>query len=484
MALENGHWSIGSGPQAARFNGRAALVAGVGMGMGLLAKGPVAIVLPLLIGFSYLFARNWRGGNNWFIAIAVWLSRTWRDLRRDKVLWLSLLVALAIGLLMAVPWVWAVSQRVPNFLRTFLLNENLARFSGGADYHDPTPFWYYLPVLVVGLLPWPAFLLWSRVGSAKSEDSSDAMPMRATRFLWLWVAIVVGVFSLSSTKLVTYVLPAFPALALLIGVAFDRAFERRPGSMWWPAIALSVGFNITLAVATLVYLTNEKTLPRSEALPYALALGVVMMVVSTLLWLAARRGDVRRVFGVQWATAMLFHALLLPLAGHIGRYEDVSAMLRAMKPLMREDDLFVMYHSFQPTAMFYLQRPIPIVDFFNSSGLDEATIARSKYFWKGEEHPTSIVLKRPERVFLLLRWNDPDLRTKIRGFHRVGTNNDFVIVSNRPAPPEFSFDLMAPRKLEERIKAYPELQLPSDAAVQQLNRRHHAGLKHENSFIR
>ncbi|MDF2439359.1 MAG: hypothetical protein JWN98_343 [Abditibacteriota bacterium] len=467
MALETGRWTLGSGPQAARFNWRAALLSGVGMGMGLLAKGPVAIALPLLIGFAYLFARNWRRGNNWFIAIMVWLSRTWRDLRRDKALWMSLLIALTIGLAMAMPWVWAVSQRVPNFLRTFLLNENLARFSGGADYHDPTPFWYYVPVIIVGLLPWPAFLLWSRVQAVKSESSSDTMPIRATRFLWLWVVIVVGIFSLSSTKLVTYVLPAFPALALLIGVAFDRALERRPGPMWWPAIAISLAFNIILAVTALVYLTNDKTLPRSEALPYALALAVVMIVVSVLLWLAARGGDVRRVFGVQWATAMLFHALLLPIAGQIGRYEDVSAMLRSMKPFMRSDDLFVMYHSFQPTAMFYFQRPIPIVDFYNSSGLDETAIARSKYFWKGEEHPPADVLKRPERVFMLLRWNDPDLRTKFQGFHRVGADNDFLIVSNRPAQPELSFLAMAPRKLEERAKAYPELRLPESATATQ-----------------
>ena len=194
MALENGHWSLGSGPQGARFNGRAAVVAGLGMGLGLLAKGPVAVVLPLLIGFAYLVARNWRSGNNRFIAVAVCISRAWRDLRRDKVLWLSLCVALFIGLLMAMPWVWAVSQRVPSFLRTFLLSENVARFSGGADYHDPTPFWYYLPVVVVGLLPWPAFLLWCRSKSASLDTGAPDVAARAPLFLWLWVAIVVGVF--------------------------------------------------------------------------------------------------------------------------------------------------------------------------------------------------------------------------------------------------------------------------------------------------
>lgn len=466
MALENGSWTIDRGAQHSRFDGRAATVAGLGMGLGLLTKGPVAIVLPLLIGFVYLFARNWRHGNNWLIAVAVWLSRTWRDLKRDKPLWLNLSIALLIGLLMVMPWVWAVSQRVPNFLQTFLLNENLARFSGGADYHDPTPFWYYLPVVIVGLLPWPAFLLWSRIRNAKFEGHAksdggtpDALALRAPLFLWIWVAVVVGVFSFSSTKLVTYVLPAFPALALLIGLAFDRAFERRPGAAWWPAIAISLVFNLVLAGAALVYLTNDKTLPRQEALPYGVALVIVMLLVSALLMMAARTGDARRVFSVQWATAMLFHVLLLPLAGRVGHYEDSSRMLLTMRPFLRGDDLFVMYDSFQPTAMFYFRRAIPIINFFNSSGLDETSLARSKYFWKSEEHPTSSLLQRPERVFLLLRWSDPNLPAKTRGFHRVGTNNDFVIVSNRPVPPEMSFQFIAPRKKEQRQSEHPELRL-------------------------
>ncbi len=118
-----------------------ALVAGVGMGLALLAKGPVGLAFPLIIAFLWILA-----------------MRRWQVLTSAHT-WLALFVAIAIAVAMAWPWVHAISERVPNFLRRFLIEENLGRFAGGVEYHKPTPIYYYLPVILIALLPWSGWLL-------------------------------------------------------------------------------------------------------------------------------------------------------------------------------------------------------------------------------------------------------------------------------------------------------------------------------------
>ncbi len=115
---------------------RAYFIAGFGMGLSMLAKGPVGVALPLLIGFVY---------------IAV--TRKW-----NRINWLGLIVALAIAALMSAPWFIAIEKQQPGFTYNFIIAENLGRFAGGEDYHKATPFWFYGPVVISGLLPWTAFL--------------------------------------------------------------------------------------------------------------------------------------------------------------------------------------------------------------------------------------------------------------------------------------------------------------------------------------
>jgi 4-amino-4-deoxy-L-arabinose transferase-like glycosyltransferase len=168
------------------------------LALATLAKGPVALFLALVI--LMLFAALKRDGQI--------LLRT---------LWVP---GIFLFLLIALPWYLAVEMRNPDFFRVFILQHNLARFSQNV-YHHPQPFWFYLPVLCFGLMPWTLWLVlavveklrlaWSQ-GLEAFAHPDDSRGL----FLLLWLLVPVLFFSLSQSKLPGYILPSIPAGALLV----------------------------------------------------------------------------------------------------------------------------------------------------------------------------------------------------------------------------------------------------------------------------
>ena len=417
-----------------------ALIAGVGMGLALLAKGPVGLAFPLVIAFLWIMAmRRW---------IVLGSARTW----------LALVVAIAIAVAMAWPWVAAVSERVPHFLHRFLIEENLGRFSGDVEYHKPTPIYYYLPFIPIALLPWsgwllalPRILLYPQE-LGQQHGARAAYTQRGIWFLVIWVCVIVGIFSLSSTKLVSYMLPALPALCILIGMIFETRLQRvqleddaKFTLSWQIAMGFVIAFYAVLAGGVAWYLSNGKTMPLGNGLPFIVAVAVVCIGGMYGVWRGWRLQRARDIFLSQWLTAVAIHIVLLFAAGRIARYEDSAVMVKALRPYLKPDDTFVLHRQFLPSTIFYLGRPILMADFKNTSGLEDAAIARSPYFIS-----TDGLLERlardPKRAFVLIRVNNPDLKNLPSGLHIIARSNDYRILSNRPAPSGFSFDYVAPRK--------------------------------------
>jgi len=153
------------------------------MGLGVLAKGPVAALIPALSATIFLWTRgDLRGG-----------------LKK-----LNLTSGLALTIAIAAPWFVAVSIRQPDFLSFYFIGEHLRRVFEPSFSHGE-PIYFYIPVIIGGMLPW-----------------SMLMPLIATErrpaatYCLIAAATTIGLFSLASGKLIPYVLPAVPPLAILI----------------------------------------------------------------------------------------------------------------------------------------------------------------------------------------------------------------------------------------------------------------------------
>jgi 4-amino-4-deoxy-L-arabinose transferase-like glycosyltransferase len=180
-------------------------------GLGVLTKGPVAVVLVVPV-----------------LAAHLWLTR--HPTRPTLAHWLTY-GAMNCGL--AAPWYLAITARDPAFAWHFLIDHHLARFFG-SEYHAQ-PFWYYIPIIAAACLPWSVLLvpIFRFLLDRSPETRTRRSP--ALGFFVLWAGWCLLFFSLSQGKLPTYVLPALPPVAVLIGYYLQHVLSERapaPSSQW------------------------------------------------------------------------------------------------------------------------------------------------------------------------------------------------------------------------------------------------------------
>ena len=176
------------------------------LGFGALTKGPVAPALAILIVAAYAFLRRDK---------KIFVRSLW---------WPGFLLFLAVAL----PWYIAVQIKVPQFFRTFFIEHNLERF-GTNLYQHSQPFWYYIPVFLLSMVPWVVFTIMAIVDSGKSSirrlrhvDSTSQNDDGLLLFLLIWIVVPIVFFSISRSKLPGYILPAIPAAAILTAEYLGR----------------------------------------------------------------------------------------------------------------------------------------------------------------------------------------------------------------------------------------------------------------------
>ena len=190
------HWRA----DAARSR-RWMLVAWAATAGGVMTKGLIALVIP-------------------FATLAIHTLVT-----RDRTPWtrIEFMRGLALFLLLAAPWFVVVSVRNPEFARFFFIHEHFERFLT-TEHRRTGAWWYFLPLLAIGLLPWTGVFLWGirRSWTEPVAAGSFAWP----RFCLIWCAFVLVFFSISGSKLPSYILPIFPAAGLVLGVQLERMSSR------------------------------------------------------------------------------------------------------------------------------------------------------------------------------------------------------------------------------------------------------------------
>jgi len=238
----------------------------LGLALATLAKGPVAPLLAATI-----------------LLVFAWVRKDYSLIRRT--LWIP---GILLFLLVALPWYVAVEIKNPEFFEIFIVEHNLSRFATNL-YHHPQPFWYFLPVTLLGLVPWTVFALAALTEGIRQPGwwvrSSEMLPSRQalSPFLAVWLVAPVVFFSLSQSKLPGYILPALPAGALLVTDYVDRslAVARRP-AMGLILLHSVLGGALLLIAIDYPVLTNRLRWGVGTAAATTLALGLTVGITLTL----------------------------------------------------------------------------------------------------------------------------------------------------------------------------------------------------------
>jgi 4-amino-4-deoxy-L-arabinose transferase-like glycosyltransferase len=217
------------------------------LGLAMLAKGPVAPLFAAAVILIFAAAK----GDYRLVGRTCWIP------------------GIGLFLLTALPWYVAVQLRNPDFFRVFIVEHNLERF--GKDlYHHTQPFWYYLPVILLSLVPWTMFVSVAvaetvRAWWAEKRElyrADDAFPA----FLVIWLIVPLVFFSFSASKLPGYILPALPAGTLLLAEYVRRHVTRgdRPGLLLIVLHSVVAALPVVAALM-MQYIVFHHTLPWGRA---------------------------------------------------------------------------------------------------------------------------------------------------------------------------------------------------------------------------
>jgi 4-amino-4-deoxy-L-arabinose transferase-like glycosyltransferase len=243
-----------------------------------LAKGLIGIVFPAGIIFFYIL-----------------LSRRWKLVSEMR-----LVPGLLLFLVVAAPWFVAVSLRNPEFARFFFIHEHFERFTSSV-HGRYQPFWFFVPVLLGTMLPWSFFIPGALARSWSDRHHDEG---RAGLYLLIWTILIFLFFSKSGSKLIPYVLPIFPPLAILIGLRIDMLSNGHGREMKGAAIALGLVL-IVLGAAVLGYTELPQLVsiltglvpgwsgPLSQFVRHAPAFSLVASVVLGCLFLFQGVGTLR-----------------------------------------------------------------------------------------------------------------------------------------------------------------------------------------------
>jgi 4-amino-4-deoxy-L-arabinose transferase-like glycosyltransferase len=336
------------------------LAAWAGIALATLTKGPVALVIPGATLVLYTLATGDRG--------------PWRRLHP--------LPGLALFFAIAAPWFVAVSLANPGFAEFFFIHEHVTRFLT-TEHKRAGGWWYFIPLFAAGVLPWLSVAPWTWRASWRERAAPNGFRWQA--FCLAWAAFVFVFFSLSGSKLPSYILPMFPALMLVLGPALAALPARR---LAWLMSPLAIGAVLLHAGVTLGF---ERLVPRLAAdgrtpaavfLAYArwASLGTGLIAIGAVAgWLSLRRGSERGkslgLAAIALGTLVGFQVLFV---GH-----DVFRATRSGYDILREAknalgaplDASVPFYqvgSYDQTVPFYLERTTTLVAFRDefAMGLD------------------------------------------------------------------------------------------------------------------
>jgi 4-amino-4-deoxy-L-arabinose transferase-like glycosyltransferase len=305
-----------------------------GAALAMLSKGLVGLVIPAGALVFYL----------------LW-QRDWRLLTR-----VHLLSGGALLLAITAPWLVAVSLENKEFFHFFFIHEHFERFLSKVHGRYEPP-WYFIPVLLGGMLPW-TLSLFPALWRAARRQAGHFQP---GRFLIAWSAFIFLFFSASGSKLPSYILPMVPALALVTGHYLTQAGKR---ALLWQALPMLLPGVALMALAPRLTSRAEADLPLEllqHYIPWLVATGLVAVLGVAVCAVLALKG--RRLAAIISLATTGLIAGQLPVIGHdsLSPVYSANGIIQSVRPQLSADTPFYVVNTFDHTLPFYLGRTVTMV---------------------------------------------------------------------------------------------------------------------------
>jgi 4-amino-4-deoxy-L-arabinose transferase-like glycosyltransferase len=306
-----------------------------GMALAVLSKGLIGIVLPGAVLVLYtLFSRDW----------AIWKR-------------LHFIGGLLLFFAISAPWFILISLKNPEFPYFFFVHEHFQRFTSKV-HHRFGPWYYFIPLLIIGIVPWLGLLpqsLWN----ARREPAHGFQPRK---MLLIWAVFIFVFFSISDSKLPSYILPIFPALALLIACQLERPAHKGlavSGSLF--ALAGIAGLAFAHRIPALTHSAYEVPLYQSYV-PWVIAGAALAVAGGIGAVLLARR---QRDLAIMMLACSAFLSGQILMLGHepLGRYKAGLDHVPAIAAELTPQTPIYAVNIYEQSLPFYLRHTTILVEY-------------------------------------------------------------------------------------------------------------------------
>ncbi|MBF0360066.1 MAG: glycosyltransferase family 39 protein [Oligoflexia bacterium] len=319
----------------------------IGLALAVLTKGPMGIILPGGVLFFYiLFARNFS------------------ILKR-----LHIGVGLLIFCVITFPWFILISMRNSEFLRFFFIREHVERFLTNTHNRDEV-WWYLFPFVFLGILPWTGLLITELIRSIRSirlrqfKFKKSSFEFNPILLLLVWSFFIFIFFSTSSSKLPTYVLPIYPAMALLLGISLKRLSNKQ---FFYQMIVI-----VVVALLALIFSPQIANYPAKYTTPQILYYNWSKWLIgAAVVWFVGSLIGVyfayykRRFKSVLFLSIFFLAAVQIALSGYEELAPSFSSSYAAKKILthVRSDRSFYSVRMYDHTLPFYIKHQLTLVEY-------------------------------------------------------------------------------------------------------------------------
>ncbi len=386
--------------------------------LAVLTKGLIGIVFPgAILVLWALWQRDWRV-----------LAKCWQ--------WRGVMLFVVL----VVPWFVMVQLKNPEHFHYFVVYQHFTRFLD-TGFNNPMPIWFYLPVFFIGFFPWSAWIL-QACRYSTTQSSAKLTVYNDSRFLLVWCGFIILFFSLPQSKILSYILPAFPPAAALVGCYLsEQWFARFQGGIFHGFVAVwGVALLLAATAFFLPYFWGKcPEIPNS----YYMALMVWSLSPAWVLHASNKQGTRALYTGVA-LFSLVFLLWLVGLSPKVVR-NTTKPVAEVLNPILTDTDEVISYYEYFYDFPVYTNKRLSILDFWHEpASSDNYT---RQFQWSSQYQDTSRWLvddveflkrwKSKQRKFLLCVNADiENLQRRYRlqrlEFYQVMQTDYVTVFSNQP----------------------------------------------------
>jgi 4-amino-4-deoxy-L-arabinose transferase-like glycosyltransferase len=369
--------------------------AAVAAALAVLTKGLIGLVFPGMIITVWMLALN-----------------EWRQLQR-----LPIISAAFIFFLIAAPWHIVVNHYNPEFFHFYFIEQHFLRYTT-MDVGHYQPAWFFIPTLIGGFFPWIVFLP-QVITTSLPRQWSQRNKYASELFFVLWAALIFAFFSFSKSKLIPYILPVVPALAMLTG----RYLSTRLSTV---TRGLLAGYSclVLMSAGMVFFLWNLNiTVSNPANATLFLRIALIPLFLGSLISMVVVSRSPRTALYLITVSTALFLVFSLGAVRFIDS-RTIRPLAATLRPLLQTGDDVITYNQYYQDLPFYLERRVTILNWRNelSYGMEHQNtddwMIDNKKFWSRWQSK--------QRVYMIMS------REEYQRFHERYPHEKIVLIEETP----------------------------------------------------